>query len=163
MPIMTAALLLGQANGAAAQMHVASETPTVAHVLFERAEELHRAHRLDDALDLYEDAVGAMDDAGELPLVPLQRIATIHLASRDPGRAAEAMDRLAARAEWLGVPEVQAKALLEAAVLYQQAGVRNAVWERVRRLEPLLGSPHLDPVTLARIRARLQPGPVASR
>ena len=156
MTLTTAALALARMEGAAAQSAGPSDTLTPATVLLERAEELHREHRMDDAIELYHEAVLAMDDASDLPLVPLQRIATIHLSAGRADDAAAAMDRLASRAEWLGYPEVQAKALLESAALHQQAGARGAAWERVQRLQPLLGSPHLDAETLARIRSRLR-------
>lgn len=126
-----------------------------AMLLMERAGELHGEHRLEDALDLYADAVIAQDDANELPRTALERIATIHLAAGRTAEAARSMDRLAARAEWLGYPEAQAQALLEAAVLHQLAGAAGAARERVRRLVPLLDSPHLTRETMMRIRARM--------
>ena len=148
--------LLSTWPGVAAGQEVA-ETLTPARVLMERAEELHREHRLDAALTVYREVVRAQDSSSELPVLALERIATIHLAAGRPHQAARAMDELSARAEWLGYPDVQARALIEAAVLHQQTGARHAALERVRRLEPLLASPHLNERMSARIRSRLRP------
>lgn len=154
MTMLLSAILAAQP---AAAQSFQTDTLTASIVLMNRAEELHRESRMDQALDLYQDAVLAMDDEGVLPLVPLHRIATIHLAAGRKGQAAAAMDRLAARAEWLGYPEVQARALIEAAVLHQQVGARSVALERMRRLEPLLDSPFVGAETAARIRSRISP------
>lgn len=127
-----------------------------ATALLERADTLLRQHRMHDALALYERAVRVHDQANELPVLALRRIAVIHLVANRPMRAADAMDRLAQRAEWLGYPDVQASALMEAAALHYQQGSRAGARERVERLQPLLGSPHLTTETAAGIRSRLR-------
>jgi len=155
MVILGMALLALTLAPAAAQS-TSADTLTPASVLMDRAEELHRALRLDAAVRVYREVVTVQDSMGELPVLALQRIATIQLSEGQTGAAATTMDRLAERAEWLGYPEIQARALIESAVLYQQLGARHAARERVRRLEPLLGSPHLDADTSNRIRSRLR-------
>lgn len=60
-----------------------------------------------------------------------------------PLRAAEILDQAAIEAETYGDPVAQARALLAAAVLYQQADRPGEARARVDRLRPMLRSPYL--------------------
>ncbi|CAA9303125.1 MAG: hypothetical protein AVDCRST_MAG68-630 [uncultured Gemmatimonadetes bacterium] len=80
--------------------------------------------------------------AGLYPGPALWAVANVEHATA-PLRAAERLDELAGEAERHGDPVEQARALLAAAVLYQQVGRPEEVRARVERLRPMLRSPHL--------------------
>ena len=75
----------------------------------------------------------------------------------EPVRAAELLDEAAAEAETHGDPVAQARALLAAAVLYQQAGRTEEARARVERLRPMLRSPYLPEELRAELRRSVRP------
>ena len=120
-----------------------------------RARQLYGANRPDRALKAYERVVEMQDARLELPAVALRHIATLHLAEDRPRAAADAMDRLSQRAIELGRPTDAANALLEAAILYQQAGRGDIARQRVEQLQRLLTSPHVPEAQRTGILARI--------
>ena len=81
---------------------------------------------------------------GTLADEALWRLGSLYYADGDLRRAALTFDRLAHEAESYGDPVLQARALLEAAVLYQRAGMSEKVMPRVERVELLLASPYMS-------------------
>jgi len=84
-----------------------------------------------------------MTAAGVLPTEELLAAATLALVEERPRVAAEVMDTLAANAITLGQPQVQARALLEAASQYAIAGQKDVARERFAALRALLASPYI--------------------
>jgi hypothetical protein len=70
--------------------------------------------------------------------------------------AARVLDGLAAEAEKYGHPDDQARAILDAAVLYQKLGRTDDLLTRVERLLPLKDSPCVSEQLRARIRNGVQ-------
>ena len=81
---------------------------------------------------------------GTLAGEALWRLGSLYYADRNFRRAALTFDRLAQDAEIYGDPVLQARALLEAAVLYQKMGMGEKVMPRVERLDLLLASPYMS-------------------
>jgi tetratricopeptide (TPR) repeat protein len=91
----------------------------------------------------------------ELPETALWQIAQAYNAEGSTERAAEALDELATLAAASGEPNVQARALLEAAFLYRRAGRSERPQAIVRELRTLARSEALDPALRAQIAERV--------
>ena len=79
-----------------------------------------------------------------LPTEALWKLAELHHShGQSPERTARVLTLLAIEAERLGDPQVQAKALLEAAILYNMASLPGKANECANRLEQLVESPRI--------------------
>lgn len=85
----------------------------------------------------------------------LWNLANIHHGNRDIRRAAQTMDELADAAQLHGNPVVQAKALIESAILYQSLRMPDQARARLERLQPLLDSPFLSKELRSSIEKRM--------
>lgn len=74
----------------------------------------------------------------------LWNLANLYHGNRQIRRAAETLDELAEAAQRHGNPVVQAKALIESAILYQSLQMPEMASARIERLQPLLDSPFLS-------------------
>lgn len=154
--LMAAGLIVTSGGRAQAQARLASlEAPAAARgdstALSARVREAvatFHAGRMDQARRELDAAARAQEAAGVLPDTALWLLAEAELASGENVRAAATLDRLARLAELHGDPVMQARALFEAAVQYQQARLGDRARERYERMRPLLGSPYM-PVKLS--------------
>ena len=79
-----------------------------------------------------------------LPTEAMWKLAELHHGlGQSPERTADVLAALALDAERLGDPQVQAKALLEATILYKKAALPEKAHACADRLEQLVASPHL--------------------
>jgi hypothetical protein len=78
-----------------------------------------------------------------LPAEAMWKLAELYHSDKSPKRAAAVLDALAADAEQFGDPKLQAKALLEAAVLYENARMPAQAVTCAKRLDLLMASPHI--------------------
>jgi hypothetical protein len=100
-------------------------------------------------------AASLLRQAGALPTDELFTVATIALVEERPLVAAQAMDDLAASAEALGRPDVEARALLESAIQYAAADERGVARERFVLLRTLLASPGFPESVRAELQVRV--------
>jgi tetratricopeptide (TPR) repeat protein len=114
-----------------------------------------REGRLQQARRELEVLARAQEEAGMLPGAALWQLAEAYSATGDRLRAAATLDRLARAAELHGDPVLQARALFESTIYYQQAGVRDRAHERYTRLLPLLRSPYMPAEVRQSLRARI--------
>ena len=91
-------------------------------------------------------AVAKMQRAHNLlPTEAMWKLAELHHSQgQSPERTADVLTALALEAERLGDPQVQAKALLEATILYKKANVPVKAHACADRLEQLVASPHVS-------------------
>lgn len=85
----------------------------------------------------------------------LWHLANLYHGDRQIRRAAETMDDLADAAQLHGNPVVQAKALIESAILYQSLNMPEQASARIERLQPLLDSPFLSDEVRSSIQKRI--------
>jgi tetratricopeptide (TPR) repeat protein len=130
-------------------------SPTNATVHLERAKSHAILGQFDEAREEYAHAAEIMRAEGVLPTDPLWQIAQIHFARQNHRGAAEVLSQLAREAEVMGDPVVQARALLEASVLYHYAGMTEAMLRSARRLQQLKASPYLPDELRAAIDSRV--------
>jgi hypothetical protein len=84
------------------------------------------------------------------------RVAGIQYALGERVGAAMALVAVAREAERYGEPALQARALFEAAVHYAAAEKYSLSVARMKRLEPLLGSPHVSSDFRGQVERRLE-------
>lgn len=121
----------------------------------ERAESLALAGNYRKAARVYRAAADEALREGLLPEAALWQEAAMHFALSDCSRAALALDRLAALASDFGNPVVEARAKLNAAVLYAQAGEAGRAMKLAADLRVLRNSPFLGDDLRADIDMRL--------
>ncbi len=85
----------------------------------------------------------------------LWNLANLYHGDRQILRAAQTMDALADEAELYGNPVVQAKALIESAILYQSLQMSDEASARIERLQPLLASPFVSDEVRGAIQKRI--------
>lgn len=115
----------------------------------------YREGRVNEARRELETLARAQEEAGVLPGVALWQLAEAHAGSGDRLRAAATLDRLARAAELHGDPVTQARALFEATIYYQQAGLRDRARDRYDRMLPLLRSPYMPTELRQSLQARI--------
>lgn len=119
------------------------------------AVQVYQGGRITEARRALEAAARAQEEAGVLPGTALWQLAEAHFAAGDGLRAAATLDRLAQAAEGHGDPVLQARALFEATVHYQQAGLHDRAADRYARMLPLLRSPYMPAELRRSLRARI--------
>lgn len=95
---------------------------------------------------------------GEVPDTALWQLAASHYAEDDLVAAATALDELARIAAAHGRPELQARAMLEAAFLYRRVGNEQRATELARGLRLIHKSPYLSAELRAAIDSRVLEG-----
>lgn len=90
-----------------------------------------------------------------IPAEALWKLAEIHHGRKNYLRSAGVLSELATIAERYGDPALQARALLEAAILYQAVGESQRAQSALDRLEPLLHSPSLSKEVRSSLQSRI--------
>lgn len=120
-----------------------------------RAMELGRVGNYRKAARAYHDIAETQWRAGELPEMALWQEASMYFALEENARAAAALDKLGDRASDYGDPVVEARAKLNAAVLYYQIGDIQRAMALADDLRMLRNSPFLSDELRADIDLRL--------
>ena len=145
--------LLAQASAPvklAAAIHVAlsgkaSDPIAAASTRLARADELVQRGRIAQASREYIRVAKMQRAQNVLPSEALWKLAELHNTyERIPERTANVLVVLAADAQRFGDPQTEAKALLEATVLYNMVGMRHEAHACADRLEHLMASPHIS-------------------
>ncbi len=139
----------------AASPNPTAPSPTTSTVHLERARSLAVLGQFREAKAEYSRAAALMRVEGRLPTEALWQIAEIYFGEENHRRAADVLSDLAREAEVFGDPVVQARALLEASVLYQHAGLTEAMLRSANRLQQLRASPYLPDDLRAAIETRV--------
>lgn len=92
----------------------------------------------------------------ELPETALRQVAAAYYAEGEPARAAQALDELAALPAAQRDQNVRARALLDAAFLYREAGQWQRPREIQRELRTLAASGALDATLATEIERRMR-------
>jgi hypothetical protein len=153
---MPAAPLLAQGTAPLLSVPSMVETrvqPTVESRL-EYALELQINGRFKDALREFSVAAREQKKAGVSSAETLWQIAEIHYALGSRLRSAQTLDDVASEAAKYGDPEMQAKALFEAAVHYAAISRHAEARARMDRLEPLMVSPFIGDDFRSRVEVR---------
>ena len=140
-----APLKLATVSSTAGTDAVASEEsydPVAASARLDRARELVRHGRIVAASREYIRVVEMQRAQNVLPTEALWELAELHNTyERIPERTANVLAALAADAERLGDPVIEAKALLEATILYNEAYLPQKAHDCASRLDALITSP----------------------
>ena len=90
-----------------------------------------------------------------LPGEAMWKLAELYQSEGQSRRTAVTLDKLASEAERFGDPKLQARSLLEAAILYQKAGMTENSLACAERLQPLMASPFVSADFRAEVQRRL--------
>jgi ATP/maltotriose-dependent transcriptional regulator MalT len=129
-------------------------TDTTSDGVLQRADSLRGKMRFAAARRLYMAAAQRQDAEQTKPCRVLWQVAELYFAEGDVRRAATTLDLVAAKAASYGDPEVQARALLESAILYERLGDKDQASTRLQRLDAVLTSPHISADVRSAITAR---------
>ncbi|MFA6169118.1 MAG: hypothetical protein WC700_21000 [Gemmatimonadaceae bacterium] len=110
---------------------------------------------LNGARIVYRTIIAYEDSVGVFPGESIWTLATLEFGRGRELRAAELLDRVAESAVRYGRPDWQARALLEAGLLYQQHGRTDLSVVRYSTLLPLLESPAISAEDRAALKARI--------
>ena len=122
--------------------------------VLQRADSLRERMRFADARQLYMAAAQRQDAEQTKPCGALWTVAELYFAEGNFRRAASTLDLVAEKAASYGDPEVQARALLESAILYEKMGAKDQASTRLQRLDAVLTSPFISADVRATITAR---------
>lgn len=131
------------------------DTASGTSMMHRRAERLLSLGRVSSACVVYRAIVASQDSAGVFPGEALWALASLELARDRELRTAEVLDELAAAASRHGRPDWQARALLEAGLLYQTHGRTDLSVARYHVLKPLLASPAISDHLRAQLTSRI--------
>ncbi len=124
----------------------------------DRAHQLRVESRFSQARRAYNDIIKLQQSHNILPGEAMWGLAELYYSRKDLRNAAATLDQLADEAQQYGDPVLQARALVEAAIFYQQLGDQEKALTRFERLKPLLSSPFLPEATRTKIEARISRG-----
>jgi hypothetical protein len=127
---------------------------TAASLSLTRAQSLHGRMRFADARREYVAAAKKLEAAGAMPCHALWQAAEMYYAEGNTRAAATMLDLVAEKAAIFGHPTMQAKALLEAAILFEEAGAKSQAATRLTRLDAVLTSPFMPDSLRSQIAAR---------
>jgi hypothetical protein len=127
---------------------------TAASFSLNRAQSLHGRMRFADARREYLAAAKKLEAAGAMPCRALWQAAEMYYVEGNTRAAATTLDLVAEKAAAFGHPTMQAKALLEAAILYEQSGAASQATTRLTRLDAVLTSPFVPDSLRSEITAR---------
>jgi hypothetical protein len=127
---------------------------TAASLNLGRAQALHGRMRFADARREYVAAAKKLEASGAMPCHALWQAAEMYHAEGNVRGAASMLDLVAEKAATFGHPSMQAKALLEAAILYEQSGAESQAITRLTRLDAVLTSPFVPDSVRSEIAAR---------
>ena len=158
-PLASSALVAQTFSARAPRADVVATTAggtgdTAASLNLDRAESLHGRMRFADARREYLAAAKKLEAAGAMPCEALWQAAEMYHAEGNVRGAARTLDLVAEKAAVFGHPSMQAKALLEAAILYEQSGAAWQASTRLTRLDAVLTSPFVTDSLRSEIAAR---------
>ena len=119
-----------------------------------RAQSLHQRMRFADARREYFEAAKKLEAGHTMPCHALWQAAEMYYAEGNVRRAAATLDLVAEKAAAFGHPSMQAQALLESAILFEEAGAESQAITRLQRLDAVLTSPVVPDSIRAQIAAR---------
>ena len=111
--------------------------------------------KFNKARTMYLAVIAVMDSSAIFPGEVLWSLASMEFGRSRELSAAAILDRLADASVRYGRPEWQARALLEAGLLYQNHGRTDLSVDRARRLKPLLSSPAISASERAQMAERV--------
>ena len=118
---------------------------TAASTRLARADELVQRGRIAQASREYIKVAKMQRAQNVLPSEALWKLTELHNTyEQSPERTANVLVALAADAQRFGDPQTEAKALLEATILYNMVGMRHEAHACADRLEHLMASPHIS-------------------
>ena len=124
-------------------------------MLHREAERLLARGDVSGARTIYRTMIAYEDSVGVFPGESLWALATIEFGRGHELGAAEVLDEVAVAAVRYGRPDWQARALLEAGLLYQAHGRTDMSNARYLALKPLLASPAISDSLRAQLTARV--------
>ena len=127
---------------------------SIAGVNLTRAQSLHGRMRFAAARREYLEAAKKLEAGRHMPCHALWKAAETYYAEGNLARAASTLDLVAQKASAFGHPDMQANALFESAILYEQVGAPSQAVTRLQRLDAVLTSPYLPADVRAAIAAR---------
>jgi hypothetical protein len=127
---------------------------SIAGINLHRGQALHQRLRFADARREYLEAAKKLEAGSLMPCEALWLAAEMYYAEGNVSRAAQTLDLVAAKAAAFGHPSMQAKALLESAILYEQVGAESRSVSRLTQLDALLSSPYVTSDVRSAIAAR---------
>lgn len=145
-----------QSPGQMAGATMAAETASRAEPRLERAARYYQEGLVEEARAEYAAVARRLRDEGRYAGQALWGQANTEFATGRHTRATATLMTLAREAEVYGDPDMQARALLEAAVLYERSHNPQRALASVERLKPLLDSPCLSESTRHEITTRVQ-------
>ena len=134
---------------------VHADTASRVAMMQRRAEHLLSLGDVGGARAVYRAEVANLDSAGVFPGDALWSLASLEFARGRELRAAEILDEAAVAATRYGRPDWQARALLEAGLLYQAHGRTDLSAAHYYALKPLLASPAIDDSLRASLASRI--------
>lgn len=134
---------------------IRNDTSSRTASLHHQADELAFTGHFSAARTRYLSVIASLDSASMFPGEALWALATMEYGRSRELQAAEALDQLADAAVRYGQPEWQARALLEAGLIYQNHGRPDLSVPRARALKLLLTSPAIRPSVRAQIAERV--------
>ena len=134
---------------------VHADTQPTRSAMHREADALAFSGKFNKARVGYLAVVASMDSADTFAGDALWALASMEYGRSRELRAAEFLDKLTDAAVRYGRPEWQARALLEAGIIYQNHGRTDLSVQRAKTLKSLLGSPAISPSARAQIAERV--------
>lgn len=131
------------------------DTVSGTSMMHRQAERLLSIGRVSSARVVYRAIIASQDSAGVFPGEALWALASLEFARDRELRAAEVLDEVAVAASRYGRPDWQARALLEAGLLYQTHGRTDLSVARYQLLKPLLASSVISDSLRAQLSSRI--------
>jgi hypothetical protein len=122
--------------------------------ILDLAHSLEVEGRFAEARSEYHKAVEMQRAAGEVPARAMWRLAQLHYGEANGREAATVLVALAREAGAAGDPVLEARAILEATLLYAELGMRSDAERGARRLRQLRSSGELPSELVAEINRR---------
>ncbi len=118
--------------------------PAAVRARIAHADKLSMAGNLSAARREYAAVAELQRSNNVLPAEAMWKLAELYHSQKSPKRAAVVLDALAADAELFGDPQLQARSLLEAGVLYRNGRMSAQAAACIDRLDLLMASPHIS-------------------
>lgn len=131
------------AVGTHADARAAPDPSPAVQAEIDRGDALFEQGKHTAARKAYATAAEISREEGDLPEMPLRRLANAHYFQKDYRHAARVLDLLAREAASFGDLRAEAEAVVDAAWLYGKVGDRQRVFQRLARVDRLLRSPYL--------------------
>jgi predicted negative regulator of RcsB-dependent stress response len=144
---------LSSARGSVAA-HVETDSARIAAAL-SSATSLAEDGHIREAMRSLRSLADSQRESGDYAGEPLRRLANLQYASGQEFEAAATLDELSDEASKFGDPAMRIRALLDAALLYQDLKLTDRVPEHARQIKVLLKSPAIDEKLRTEIASRI--------